>query len=219
MLEAVLKIIAGYLIGSISGSLLMGKIKGVDIRKMGSGNAGGTNAFRTQGAKFALAVVFIDIAKGYISTWYVATLTVPFLPESGVIPMDLLQVLCGTAAIMGHVYPIYHGFKGGKGAGAAVGTILAISPGIMLLAVLIWIINLVLTGYVGLGTMLAALSIPLMTLWFGHGLSNQYFLYFSILIAIFILFTHRSNIRRMLAGTENRFENAMILRKLKGKKS
>ncbi len=209
----IIKIILSYLLGSISGSLIAGKIKGVDIRKMGSGNAGGTNAFRTQGAGFALGVILIDIAKGLIATVYVALMTIPFISDSGTANTDILMILCGIAAVVGHVYPIYFGFKGGKGGGAAIGVLLAIAPKILLIAVIIWIINLILTGYVGLGTMIAAVSIPAMNLFLP--VSNSYFAYFAFPLAAFIIYTHRSNIKRMLEGNENRFEKAMILRRIK----
>lgn len=209
----IIKIVLSYLLGSVSGSLIAGKMKGVDIRKLGSGNAGGTNAFRTQGAGFALVVIFIDIAKGFISTVYIALLTFPFISDPGTINMDLLMILCGLASVIGHVYPVYFGFKGGKGGGAAIGVMLAIAPQLLFVAVILWVINLILTGYVGLGTMIAAVSIPITNLI--HPVENQYFMYFSIPLALFIIYTHRSNIQRMLNGNENQFEKVMIFRRFR----
>jgi len=211
-MDTIIKILISYLLGSISGSLVLGKLKGVDIRTMGSGNAGGTNAFRTQGFLFALGVVLIDILKGYIAAGYVARLDLPLGLSGFSIAPGLVSTLCGTAAIIGHVYPVFYGFKGGKGAGAAIGMILAIFPLAVVPAVVIWLFTLFLTGYVGLGTMLAAASIPVFSYW-STWCTNSYFITFSGLLAAFIVYTHRSNIQRMLQGNENRFEKAMILRR------
>ena len=205
-LEQVIKIIFSYLVGSISGSMLMGKFRGIDIRTMGSGNAGGTNAFRTQGAFFALSVVFIDIFKGYIATLYISG----DVGEGG-----LLGILCGIAAVLGHVYPVYYNFKGGKGAGTLVGILIALYPFGLLISFSVWLIILVLTGYVGLSTIVGGITFPMVIYVenFMGGLNSTMGL-FSIIIALFLVFTHRSNIGRMLQGNENRFEKVMIFRNL-----
>ena len=204
-LEQIIKIIFSYLVGSISGSMLMGKFRGIDIRTMGSGNAGGTNAFRTQGTIFALTVVVIDIAKGYLATYYISG---DFGQGSH------LGVLCGIAAVLGHVYPVYYNFKGGKGAGTLVGILIGLYPFGLLVAFSVWLIILVLTGYVGLSTMLAGISFPIIIYYenFMGGL-NSTIGSFSIIMALFLVFTHRSNIVRMLQGNENRFEKVMVFRK------
>ena len=202
-LEQILRIIFSYLIGSISGSMLMGKIRGVDIRTMGSGNAGGTNAFRTQGTIFALSVVVIDIAKGYIATYYISG-------DFG--HGSLLGILCGIAAVLGHVYPAYYNFKGGKGAGTLVGILIGLHPFALLISFTVWLFILVLTGYVGLSTMLAGISFP-MVIYADMGGLNSNMGSFSIIMALFLIFTHRSNIVRMLQGNENRFEKIMVFRK------
>lgn len=208
-MDIFIKLLVSYLIGSVSGSMVMGKIKHVDIRTMGSGNAGGTNAFRTMGAFFALGVIIIDIAKGFIPTKFVSNM---LIFESTSMSPDLLAILCGVVAVIGHVFPVYHGFKGGKGGGAGIGLVLAIHPMAMVVALTVWIINLILTGWVGLGTMLAAISIAI----YGYLVpcENIYFLNTAIAIAVFIIYTHRSNIKRMLSGNENQFEKAMIFHKL-----
>ena len=205
-LEQVIKIIFSYLIGSISGSMLIGKFRGIDIRTMGSGNAGGTNAFRTQGSIFALSVLFIDILKGYIATFYIS---------GDVGQGGLLGIICGIAAILGHVYPVYYDFKGGKGAGTLVGILIGLYPFGLLISFSVWLIILVLTGYVGLSTILGGITFPIVVYVenFMGGLNSSMGL-FSIIIALFLVFTHRSNIRRMLQGDENRFEKVMIFRNL-----
>ena len=210
-MEIIIKLGLSYLIGSTSGSVLLGKLKGVDIRNLGSGNAGGTNAFRTQGTAFATGVLFVDIMKGFISAKFISAMNLPIF--SGTLDPNLIIILCGIAAILGHVYPIYHGFQGGKGAGAAIGMIFAISWSTISLAILLWLVILLLTGFVGLGTMLGSISVIYFAHYFKDAINNPYFLPFTILLSLFIIYTHRSNIKRMLDGTENRFEKAMIFRK------
>jgi len=210
-MEILIKMLLSYLLGSTSGSVLLGKLKGVDIRNLGSGNAGGTNAFRTQGAAFAAGVLAIDILKGFISTKFISAMNLPLF--SGSLDPNLLLILCGIAAVLGHVYPIYHGFRGGKGAGAAIGMVFAISWPTISLAILLWLVILLLTGYVGLGTMLGSVSVIYFAHYFKDTINNPYFLPFTIFLSFFIIYTHRSNIKRMFDGTESHFEKAMIFRK------
>ena len=211
-MEILIKLVVSYLIGSTSGSILLGKLKGVDIRNMGSGNAGGTNAFRTQGASFAAGVLGIDILKGFISAKIISAMNLPIFSSSTIDP-NLLIILCGVAAVLGHVYPLYHGFRGGKGGGAAIGMIFAISWPSISLAILLWLVILLLTGYVGLGTMIGSVFVIYFAHYFKDAINNPYFLPFTIFLSFFIIYTHRNNIKRMLDGTENRFEKAMIFRK------
>ena len=211
-MEILIKLVLSYLIGSTSGSILLGKLKGVDIRNMGSGNAGGTNAFRTQGASFAAGVLGIDIIKGFFSAKFISAMNLPIFSSSTVDP-NLLIIFCGVAAVLGHVYPIYHGFRGGKGGGAAIGIVFAISWPSISLAILLWLVILLFTGYVGLGTMLGSVSVIYFAHYFRDTINNPYYLPFTIFLSFFIIYTHRSNIKRMLDGTENRFEKAMIFRK------
>ena len=204
---------SAYLLGSISGSMIIGKFKKVDIRTMGSGNAGGTNAFRTQGALFALGVIAVDISKGWIAIHYIGTV----LSESIGVPSQdifLLSLMCGFASVLGHIYPIYHNLKGGKGAGTLIGVLIGLSlpPYTILILIGIWLLVLILTGYVGLGTILTGLSFPVY-LYISLDISNQ-LMGFGIACAVLIIFTHRSNIKRMIEGTENQFEKIMIFKKL-----
>ena len=212
LMELLIKLILSYLLGSVSGSMLMGKLKGVDIRDMGSGNAGGTNAFRTQGALFALGVIIIDIFKGFIPVKFIPMINFPFISDIG-IDEKLLIILCGIAAILGHVYPVYHRFKGGKGGGTAMGMILAIYSPVILIALILWALILILTGFVGLGTMISSISIVCTAYLLRDSINNPYFFSFSIFLCLFIIYSHRSNIRRMLNKNENRFEKAMVFRK------
>ncbi len=204
MTALIAKIILAYLLGSVSGSILLGRFKKVDIREQGSGNAGGTNAFRTQGPIFAIGVVIIDIGKGFIAAGWIATLG---FGGSGVaIDPVLLMMLCGFAAVVGHCFPVWHGFRGGKGAATAVGALIVIEPWLLLPLLTSWLVMLVLTGYVGLSTVLAGFSLVPAAWW----LNDQLLLIFSVVLAVFLLFTHRDNLRKLRDGTEYRFERIFI---------
>jgi len=195
--------------------MIMGKLRGgVDIRTMGSGNAGGTNALRTQGIFFALGVVIIDIGKGVIGAGVVPELTIPFVPNDPMISRTWLAVCCSAAAVLGHVWPIYHGFKGGKGAGTFVGTLVILGPGLIIGVLLVWAWVLVLSGFVGLATMSAATALPI---YLGLAVlpDNQPIFIYTTVMAMFIIFWHRSNIQRMRDGTEHRNSRVMIFRRKK----
>ncbi|MDT8410559.1 MAG: glycerol-3-phosphate 1-O-acyltransferase PlsY [Wenzhouxiangellaceae bacterium] len=203
--------VLAYLVGSVSGSLVLGRLRGLDIRVMGSGNAGGTNALRSVGWAFALMVVIIDVGKGAIAA------LIPKLPliwgESLPIGPTSAAAVCGMAAVIGHVWPVYFDFRGGKGAGTAVGAIAVVSPWCILPLLVVWVVTLLGTGYVGLATILAGLSlVPAMWLLgpdpvpVGLGI-------FAIALAGLLLFTHRGNLARMKSGTENRFEKARLLKR------
>lgn len=206
MTALLVKMLLSYLLGSVSGSMVMGRFRQVDIRESGSGNAGGTNAFRTQGFKFALGVVFIDIGKGALATWLLPLLSLPVLGDS--VSLDIQMMVCGFAAVVGHCFPLWYGFNGGKGAATAVGALLVIQPLVIIPMVLVWLLVLVLTGWVGLATILAAISLVPSFAWFDPSGAN---LLFSTLLALFIIFTHRSNIRKLMNGTESRFERIRVV--------
>lgn len=197
----VVELLIAYLLGSLSGSLLLGRLKGVDIRGQGSGNAGGTNALRVVGWRFALGVVLIDIGKGVL-----AALLPLWLPGPG--PLSLWCVL---AAVAGHIWPVWHGFRGGKGGATAVGGLLVVFPLALLPLVGVWLLTLGITGYVGLATCLAAISLVPSAFWLAPADSHQYYLVFAVVLAALILFAHRSNLMRLARGTENRFERARVL--------
>ncbi|MFO7764551.1 MAG: glycerol-3-phosphate 1-O-acyltransferase PlsY [Wenzhouxiangellaceae bacterium] len=212
MLDLAWMILLGYLLGSLSGSLLLGRLRGVDIRAMGSGNAGGTNALRSIGWMFALAVVLIDIAKGVA-----AALAVPMLPPlfGDSLPLGTTSIgaLCGLAAVAGHVWPVYFGFRGGKGAGTAVGVVAVIAPWCILPLVVVWLVTLLGTGFVGLATVVAGLSlVPAMWLLGPEPLPPALGV-LAIVLAGLLLFTHRSNLARLRDGTENRFEKARVIKR------
>lgn len=200
----ILKVLIAYLLGSLSGSLLLGQWRGVDIRQQGSGNAGGTNALRTQGVGFALAVVAIDIGKGVLACALVANAVFLFSQ-----PLQIwVTVACGLAAVMGHIWPVYFRFRGGKGAATVVGVMLVIAPFAGLWVLLLWLLVLGLTGYVGLATISAAASLPLVL---SVSSAGTPLVVFGVCIALVVVWAHRSNIQRMCNGTENRFEKARLL--------
>jgi glycerol-3-phosphate acyltransferase PlsY len=202
------RIVLGYLLGSVSGSLLLGRLRGIDIRRQGSGNAGGTNAFRTQGLWFALGVVVIDVGKSAIAAW---------AGGHGIADGDhalRVALLAGAAAAAGHVWPLYFGFRGGKGVAAVLGVLLVLWP--LGAAAMLGVILLVLatTGFVGLGSILAGAALVPLAMWFAPEPYRPVWTTAVAVIAAFILFTHRSNVRRLWAGTENRFERARMLARL-----
>ncbi|HND62853.1 MAG TPA: glycerol-3-phosphate 1-O-acyltransferase PlsY [Opitutaceae bacterium] len=208
MMLSVLKVLLGYLLGSVSGSLLLGRLRGVDIRTMGSGNAGGTNAFRTQGAWFALGVGIVDIGKSALAV------ALARQGESDPARVLLLGLLAGAAAVAGHVWPLYHGFRGGKGVAALFGALLVLWPAGFGVVVGVILLTLMTTGYVGLGSMLGGLAlIPAVMLLQPPG-PRETWLAAAVVIAAFVIFTHRANLARLRAGTEHRFERARLLWRL-----
>ncbi len=206
MTALLLKALIAYLLGSVSGSMVMGRIRDVDIRTSGSGNAGGTNAFRTQGFKFALAVVIIDIGKGVLAASLIPLLHVPALGES--LAVEVQAMVCGFMAVVGHCFPVWYGFRGGKGAATAVGALLVIEPIVLLPMIAVWVLTLVSSGWVGLATILSALSlIPAFAYWG----DSEFALWFGVTLALFVVLMHHSNVRKLIAGTENRFERVRFV--------
>jgi acyl phosphate:glycerol-3-phosphate acyltransferase len=204
MAIALLLLLIAYLLGSISGSLLLGKLRGVDIRTVGSGNAGGTNALRTQGLKFALGTVLIDVGKGALATW----LAWRFLPPS---TSPAWLYACVLAAAAGHIWPVFHGFRGGKGAATLVGGLAVAWPQALLPIFAIWLLSMMWGGYVGLSTVLAGVSVLMFALATG---GSGWQLAFAACIALLLVFTHRSNLARLRAGTEPYSERFRVLGRL-----
>ncbi len=200
-------VLLGYGIGSVSGSLLLGRFRGVDIRTLGSGNAGGTNALRTQGFKFALAVMAIDVGKGALATWLGAHFAAPELALR-------VALACGFAAVVGHVWPVFHGFRGGKGVATVIGMLLVLWPVLLLPMIGVFALVLTTTGYVGLGSILAGFTMLPAVYGLGSGSPATEWIIAAAVVALFLLFTHRANVQRLLAGEENRFEKARLFARL-----
>ena len=213
MLELGAKFLLSYFIGSVMGSMVMGRLfGGVDIRTMGSGNAGGTNALRTQGWVFALGVMIIDVGKGVVGTAYVPMLDLPFIGTSADVSREWLTLTCAAAAVIGHVWPMWHEFRGGKGAATLVGTLGVLQFGLLLPVLGVWMLVLLLTGYVGLSTVMAGVAAPLY-LAIVRLPENQPVFIYCVAMAMYLVFSHRSNIQRMLSGEENRLTKVMLIRK------
>jgi len=216
MIELVILLLTSYITGSFPTSIVITRvIKKIDIREHGSGNAGATNVFRVLGWKYALFVLAFDIFKGWLPTAVYATIIFQQLP---VPDQGLVQILCGFAAVLGHIFPIFTGFKGGKGVGSLIGVLLALFPLVFPFCLLIGVAVITTTGYVSLGSIFAAISLPIIILILprlGMISPNLSLVIFSLLVPWVIIFTHRSNISRIRNGTENRFEKAIIFKNKK----
>lgn len=203
-----------YLIGAVPTAVIAGKLlKGIDIRKHGSGNVGGTNAWRVLGWKAGLSVLIVDVCKGVIA----ATL-IPRLPF-GPFPVDSanLPILCGVAAVIGHVLPIYIGFRGGKGVATGAGMLVAIAPIPVGMAVGVFVVTVFATGWASLGSLLAAVTVPLAIALLNVYTAMRYpslFLGLTAALAAFIWFTHRGNIVRLLQGRERSFPRLQVWKHL-----
>jgi glycerol-3-phosphate acyltransferase PlsY len=203
-MDFAIKVALAYLLGSIVGSLVLGRLKGgVDIRKLGSGNAGATNAMRTQGAAFGIAVIIIDIAKGWLAAGWLSSLTLPGVPPSPAEQAAWLPAACGFAAIIGHVFPVWHGFRGGKGVATLVGAFAGLDAGLLLPLFATWLVVVMVSGFVVLASIVAAVILPLYLL-LRDGAAWSAALCFAIACAVLVVFTHRGNLRRMRAGQEPR---------------
>ena len=212
MLELGVKFLISYFIGSLMGAMIVGKLRGgVDIRTMGSGNAGGTNALRTQGIVFALGVVVVDVGKGVVGAGVVPGLNIPFVPQDPEISRTWLTLACAAAAVFGHVWPIYHGFKGGKGAATLIGTLVILAPKLIIGVLLVWGSVLVMSGYVGLATMAAASVLPVWLAFTRLPNDQPLFIYLAAM-AMFVIYWHRANIQRMRDGVEHRNVRLMLVK-------
>jgi glycerol-3-phosphate acyltransferase PlsY len=210
VLELGVKSLLAYLLGSLIGSLVMGRFRGVDIRELGSGNAGGTNALRTQGWKFALGVMVVDVGKALLAVGVLPGLDIPFVGLDPAVDREWLAVSCAAAAVAGHVYPVWYEFRGGKGAATLLGAVAVLAPAALLPVAIAWLACVMLTGYVSLGTMVGVATLPAYLALTGTG--SAALVAFGVAMAAFVAFTHRSNLARMLAGSENRARRLWLLR-------
>ncbi|MDI6767328.1 MAG: glycerol-3-phosphate 1-O-acyltransferase PlsY [Bacteroidota bacterium] len=224
MLPLSIIIILSYLVGSIPTSIIVTKlVKGVDIRKYGSGNAGGTNVIRVLGWKIGVLVIAIDIFKGYVAAMVVTRLMYGQIPFDNVTPFEditVIRIIAGTAAILGHIWTAFGGFRGGKGIATAGGVLLGLATIEVLVSIGIFFIVFVLSRYASLGSISGAIAFPL-TMFMRHNVWNadlqgyNTLIFFAIGISLLLLYTHRANIQRLLAGTENRLSQLHIFDKNK----
>ena len=205
-MDWVLKIISlltAYILGSIPTSIWVGKIfYHIDIREHGSGNAGATNTFRVMGARAGFPVFFIDMLKGYAAV-KMLYLTDFYIPETG--QFVNFQLALGLVAMIGHIFPIFANFRGGKGVVILTGVVLALYPWATLFAFLIFFTTLIITKFVSLSSMIAAFSFPFILV-FAFSDTTPSLIIFSIIIAVLMLFTHQTTIERLIKGEESKFK-------------
>ena len=213
MLNLLVILILSYLVGSIPTSIIISKwVKNIDIRNYGSGNAGGTNVMRVLGWKYGLTVIFLDALKGVIAVVLIARLFYGPLPFTNVSPFDdftLVQIIAGMSAVIGHVWTVFASFKGGKGIATALGMLLMLVTVDMLIAVGVFALVVVISRYVSLGSIIAAISVPA-TLFIRENLFHvdipgySTLLPFIIGVTALVIFTHRKNLVRIINGNENK---------------
>lgn len=218
-------IILSYIVGSIPTGLLVGRwFKGIDIRRHGSGNIGSTNVMRTLGWKLGLLVQAGDLAKGLFAVLVIARLHYGDFPFNNRTPFDditIVQIIAGASAVIGHIFSVFLNFRGGKGINTAAGMLVGIAPIDISIAVIVFAIVLFSTGYVSLGSLSAATAFPT-TMFIRFNVFNvdipsyHTLILFSIATTLLLYYAHRSNIRRLLAGQENRFNRLKLFGKKMG---
>jgi glycerol-3-phosphate acyltransferase PlsY len=195
-------VISGYLLGSIPTAVWTGKlIHGIDIREHGSGNAGATNVIRVLGWWTGIPVLIVDVAKGWFAAWLPVLLISEPTANSDIVS---IQIVCGIAAIAGHIYPVFAGFRGGKGVGTTFGVLLALNPFLTLSCLGVFLAVLFITGYVSVSSMSAGIMFPVFLFTFFET-PSVVFRVFSVIMALGLVYTHRANIKRLLKGEENKF--------------
>jgi acyl phosphate:glycerol-3-phosphate acyltransferase len=214
MINMVIVVLLSYIVGSIPTSIILSKWRhGFDIRSKGSGNAGGTNVFRVLGWKSGIFVIIVDALKGVIATTVVARLfwdpTLPFYNHTPFDDFTIIQMICGGAAVIGHVWTMFAGFKGGKGIATGSGMLIGIAPTEFAVSIAVFLIFLYAFKYVSLGSIMAAASFPLSLIIRYNILSDEIHSYktlvfFSTGIAVFLIYSHRANIKRLIEGTERK---------------
>jgi len=215
-MEFIILLVLSYLTGSIPTSIIVSRVaKNIDIRDHGSGNAGATNVYRILGWKFALIVLVLDVFKAWLPTAIYATTIFQYI---SIIDIGFIQILCGSFSVIGHTYPIFAKFKGGKGVGPLIGVLIALFPIAFPLCLIVAIAIIITTGYVSLGSIFAAISLPIFILILpvlDIISPNLSLVIFSLLVPWFVIYTHRGNISRIRNGTENRFDKAIIFKNKK----
>jgi acyl phosphate:glycerol-3-phosphate acyltransferase len=206
-------IILSYLVGSIPTSIIVSKmVKGIDIRNYGSGNAGGTNVMRVLGWKHGIMVILLDAMKGVLAVIVIARLHYGNIPFENATPFDdftLVQIIAGMSAVVGHIWTIFAGFKGGKGIATALGMLLMIVTVDMLIAVGVFAIVVTVSRYISLGSILGAIAVPLTlvireNIFHVNIIGYNTLLPFLILVSLLVIYTHRKNVIRLLNGEESK---------------
>jgi len=198
-MKIIIVLFVAYILGSIPTSYIMGKLlKGIDIRDFGSGNVGATNALRILGTKIGIITLIIDIGKGFLAV-NIAKLIINE-------PTDLIMIITGLFAIIGHIFTIFLMFKGGKGVATSAGVFIALVPIPIAIALLVFVVTVWLSKFVSLGSILAAftLFIAELTINMFNSFAKLEILIFTFIIALFIIIRHKSNIQRLINGNENK---------------
>ncbi|MCU0474159.1 MAG: glycerol-3-phosphate 1-O-acyltransferase PlsY [Bacteroidales bacterium] len=200
-LSALIAFLLAYLLGSIPTAVWVGKyFHGVDVREHGSGNAGATNTIRVLGWKTGIPVLIVDLAKGWLAA--MLPLFLKLAPPDSAL-LTNLQIITGLTAIIGHIFPVFAGFRGGKGVATVFGVLLAIHPGVTLICFGVFLVILILTGIVSVSSMSAGIAFPIFLLTI-FDTPSLVFKIFSVVVAIALLVTHRNNIKRLLKGEEKK---------------
>jgi glycerol-3-phosphate acyltransferase PlsY len=195
MISAAAWLVLSYLTGAFPTSYLAGRLfKGIDLREHGSRNLGATNVYRLFGWKYAIPVALVDVAKGAVPVWSAGA----WGPD-----IELFPLYCGIAAVVGHVFSVFVGFKGGKGVATASGVVLALAPKALLVSLVVWGALVWLTGYVSVGSVASAAVFPFAAYFLESARGGV--LVIEIALAAFLIWKHRANLQRLARGTENRF--------------
>ena len=198
--------LVSYLLGSIPAGYLVGRIAGIDIRHAGSGNIGATNVTRVLGKRYGYPVFVVDFLKGLMAV------SISILVEKRVqpvlVPTELLGIVAAISCVIGHSFPVWLSFKGGKGVATSMGALFGLVPFVALIGVAVWVITFEMTRYVSVASMTAALAVPISILILMplKQTGGAVLLYFSICLAALVIFRHRSNLSRLVRGTEPRFK-------------
>ena len=207
MQTAFVAILVGYLLGSIPFGFVVSKCRGIDIRQHGSGNIGATNVFRTLGRNWGVLVFALDVLKGVVAVQFAMKyLAAASFPSMGCqMAADQLGIMAGLGCFLGHCFPVWLGFKGGKGVAVGAGVLLGLMPMVTVIGLVIWGIVYKTSRYVSLASVIAAISLPVIV-WALERRVGAIF-WFTLAISLLAFWRHRGNIQRLLAGTESRFEN------------
>ena len=211
MTDLVLKVLAAYLLGGLMGGDVMRWLKGgADLRQEGSGNVGATNALRTRGAGFAIGVLAIDIAKGVLAALGIPALHIPGLVAA--LPQAEAGLLCGVAVALGHCYPLFQKFRGGKGVATLAGVFGALLPWALPWMLLVFVLAVILTGYVALASIGGALAAYIYVAVYDGGVQSATGA-FALAMLLLVVFKHRENLARLFKGGEHQFKKAMVVHK------
>ena len=214
--------VLSYLMGSIPTAIIVARCRrGIDIRQFGSGNAGGTNVFRVLGWKAGIFVILADVGKGLVATMLISRLMYGPIPFTNKTPFDdytVVQIIAGCSAILGHIWTVFAGFKGGKGMATAAGMLIGVAPVETVVSFAIFSIVLLVFNYVSLGSLSAAVAFPLamffrQNIFMAEVQGYNTLIFFSIGVSLLIIYTHRSNIKRLLKGTEQKISSVPFLSK------